>query len=727
MSRLVRTLLLLSAVVVGIVAIAAISLFLFFDPNDFRDRISVAVREETGRELDIQGDISLTLFPWLAVQIGPASLGNAEGFSNERFLAFDNASLSVKLMPLIFRQRVEVGTAELDGLRVNLEVAANGSTNWEDLTDASADDTSAADDGQAAELDVAGVTVSNANVSYRDAQEGTSYAVSNLSFSTGRIAADTPIDINAEFDFESTPGELGGHLVVRGTTTMTEGAALVTMDGLNVSGTLHGIVDQPADFNLDARKLTVDTNAETVDAGEIDITVLDVGMAADVATFSYAGAVTPNMQLRVSEFSLRELMQKLAIDVPVTADPNVLSSVSFNARAAVGENDIRLTDLALDLDDSRMTGMLSLPMEDSGTITFDLGVDQIVADRYMAPSEDGAASGDDTGSDVEIPADMIRSLNVNGTFRIANATLSGIEFTDLELGVANRDGNMRLNPLKASFYDGGYSGDVRIDASRDVPTVSVNEKVAGVNVGALVKDMYDVENITGTINGSFVLSGAGNTLSAIRKDLDGNMNFELLDGAWEGTDIWYQIRKARAMFKREELPNEQLPARTEFSQVKATGIVTDGVFANNDFSAELPFLRLTGKGTVDLGTTEVNYAMQVRILEKPDVKSGLSEEELADFTETVVPVKITGMIAEPNVRPDIEGIFRGRVEEAIEEKKQELKKDLLNRILGAPEAPAEGAAGEEGAVPEDGTEAVEEEEDPEDKLKRDLLNKIFQR
>ncbi len=725
MSRVVKTLLLLSAVLVGVVAVAAVSLFLFFDPNDFRDRISAAVREETGRELNIQGDISLTLFPWLAVKVGPASLGNAEGFSDERFLAFEQANLSVKLMPLIFRQRVEVGTAELDGLEVNLEVASNGRSNWEDLSDSS-DETVDTGDATATTLDVASIKVTDANVSYRDAQAGTSYAISNLSLETGRIAADTPVDINAEFDFESIPGELGGHLVVRGTTTMTDGAAMIAMDGLNLSGTLRGIVDEPADFNLDSRKLTVDTNAETIDAGEIDLTVLGVAMSAVVEPFSYAAAITPTMQLNVAEFSLRELMQKLEIDVPVTADPNVLSSVSFSAKATVGENDIRLTDMTLDLDDSKLTGMLTLPMDDNGAIGFDLTMDQIAADRYMAPGDEGASAADDDASDVEIPADMIRTMNVNGKFRIANATMSGIEFSNLELGVVNNAGKLRLNPLKASFYDGAYSGDVRIDASRDVPTVSVNEKVDGVNVGTLVKDMYDVENITGTINGNFVLTGAGKTLSAIRKDLDGNMNFQLLDGAWEGTDIWYEIRRARAMFKREAQPSPELPARTKFSEVMATGVVTDGIFANDDFSAVLPFLRLTGKGIVDLSTTEVDYGMQVRILERPDVQSGLSDEELADFTETVVPVKITGLLTAPNVRPDIEGIFRGRVEEAIEEKKQELKKDILTRILGDSSAPAVGTAGEAGAAPEDGAEAVEEE-DPEEKLKKDLLKKIFQR
>ena len=146
------------------------------------------------------------------------------------------------------------------------------------------------------------------------------------------------------------------------------------------------------------------------------------------------------------------------------------------------------------------------------------------------------------------------------------------------------------------------------------------------------------------------------------------MSIELTDGAWEGTDVWYKLRSARAMFRQEPVPKPVLPARTKFSTVRATGVVTDGIFKNDDFLAELPFLQLTGAGKVDLTSTEVDYALNVRVLDRPEFMTGATPEELADLTETVVPLKITGLLSSPTVRPDIGGIFRGRVEEAIEEK-----------------------------------------------------------
>ena len=722
MNALLRTLLIIVAGIVGIVIFASVALYLFFDPNDYRDEISAGVKEATGRDLTIEGDLSLSIFPWLAIEVGQTELGNAEGFSDQPFMRFADASLSVRMLPLILSQEATVGTASIEGLVVNLEVAADGTTNWDDLSSTEEIDPFDAPeiDAEPTKVDFGSIEVSDANVSYTDAQSGSAYTITNLAFNSDGIGAGEPFDLDAEFDFTAAPGDLGGHIAIRGTTTMTEGAAQVSIEGLNVSGELRGITTQAAEFNFDSRAMTIDTAAERMSPGEMDLSVLGVSMSADVEPFSYAGSPQPKAELQVAEFSLKELMQALDIEPPATADTSALSRVSFSANAAVGEESIALDSMTLELDDSTMIGSLSLPTTENGAIRFDLNVDAINLDGYMAPADAATASTDESGDDIEIPVDMIRGLNANGSFKIDRAILSGMEFTNLELGLQSSGGKLRLNPLAAELYDGTYNGDVRIDASQDVPSISVNEKLAGVNLAALAKSMFDQDNITGTINGSFILSGAGRNLAAIRQDLDGNMSLELVDGAWEGTDVWHQLRAARAIFRQEPAPEPELPARTEFTSVSATGKVTDGIFENDDLLIELPFLRLTGSGIVDLPEAQVNYSVEARVFDKPEMMSDITEAELADFTKTVVPVKITGPLSSPSVRPDIEAVFRQQVEGALEEQKEELKNRLFDRLLGGDE---EEQADEEGSGEQNEEEA--EEEDLEEQLKKKLLKDLI--
>ncbi len=720
MGRLLKILVIIVAGLAGIVVVASIALALFFDPNDFRDRIQAAVEEQTGRELTV-GEMELTLFPWLAVNVGPSQLGNPTGFRNDEFLSFDNASLSVRIVPLILKQEVHVGTAALDGLTVNLEVDPAGRNNWEDLADGdgAADTAGREDAAEAGGFDVANIALTNASVIYTDASSGAGYGVTGLNFETGRIAAGIPIDMRGEFDFESRADGLSGHLEMRNTTAISDDLSTITVDGLNLSGYLAGIVSQATEFNFDARSITLDSSAETIDAGEMDLTILGVSLAADVEPFSYAGTPQPTAAVTVATFSLKELMQTLDIAPPATVDPDAMQRVSFSANAAVRENDIQLTAVSMELDESTMTGSLSLPTTATGTLGFDLEVDAITLDGYMAPADEGAVSDDDSGGDMEIPVDLVRALNVDGSFRIRDAMLAGMAFSNMQVTVRAADGKLRLHPLGADFYDGSYAGDVQIDASSDTPVISANERITDVNIGSMLTAMYDVDNVSGSINGHFQLRGAGKTMSAIQQDLDGTMAFELADGALEGTDIWHQLRSARALYRREPAPEPVLPARTEFSSIRATGVVSDGIFTNDDFVAELPFLQLNGGGMVDLNTKEIDYALEVRVLDRPEFMAGATEAELADFTETVVPLKVTGALASPSIRPDIEGIFRARVEEAIEEQKEELRDRLLDRLLGGQEEPPP-----EGDPEAQGEE--EAEEDPEEKLKQDLLKKLFE-
>src|SRR5882757_7927905 len=88
----------------ALIALALLAVRLFVDPNDYKPRIAAAVKNATGRELLLQGAIKLSVFPWIALELGPASLGNPPGFGAEPFLAFNRASVRVKLFPLLAKR-----------------------------------------------------------------------------------------------------------------------------------------------------------------------------------------------------------------------------------------------------------------------------------------------------------------------------------------------------------------------------------------------------------------------------------------------------------------------------------------------------------------------------------------------------------------------------------------------------------------------------------------------
>ncbi len=671
MGRLVKFFFYFIAAIVAIFIIAAISFFLLFDANDFRDDFAAQVQKATGRELTIEGDIELSLFPWLAIDIGETRLGNAAGFSDEPFVSFNQARLSVRIIPVLLRREVSIGTALLDGLDLNLEVARNGRSNWQDLIDASEAKESAPQEGEQAEggasaLNIVSIDIRNASVRYTDNQIGESYRLSNLNLSSGRVAEGEPLPLSTAFDFEMQPADISGGL---------------EMEAVASAGPTAG----------------------TIGFSDVEISVFGIDISANVEPFSFVDDAIPTAVIQVDEFSLKELMAQMNIEPPLTADPDAMDKVLINATVQFRPEAIALKELDLVLDDTKFTGDLALASDAAGTISVNLSGDSINLDRYMAPADEAGAATEDVAP-VEVPADLIRSLNLRGNFKIAEAVLGGMRFENAELGLKAANGKLRMYPISAQFFDGTYSGDVSVDASGKTAVLSVNEKVRNVNVGALALAMFEEESVTGSINGSFELTGRGNDLGAIQSSLQGQMSFELLDGAWEGTDVWYELRRARALLKKEEVPEPTLPARTPFSSVTASGPVTDGVFRNDDLLAELPFMQLTGNGSMDLPAATINYNMTARVFERPELVEGATAEELDEFTGAVIPLKITGPLASPSIKPDIQKMLKKEAE-------KEVKKRLMDKLFGAEEeeeVPAEGATDE---APE------EEEKDDKDKLK----------
>ena len=65
--------------VVLLVVAAAVVLPMVVAPNDYKPQIEQAAKEKLGRDLTIEQDLSLSVFPWLGIETGGVRVGNAPG------------------------------------------------------------------------------------------------------------------------------------------------------------------------------------------------------------------------------------------------------------------------------------------------------------------------------------------------------------------------------------------------------------------------------------------------------------------------------------------------------------------------------------------------------------------------------------------------------------------------------------------------------------------------
>lgn len=191
------------------------------DPNDYKQEISSQVEKATGRTLTLNGDIKLSVFPWIALELGPLSLSNATGFKADSFAKVEAAEIRIKLMPLLKKQ-LEMDTVILDGLTLNLEKNKAGKTNWDDLVASKESSTTAgtkqasgtsSDDAPAlAAISIAGVKLSNANVLWSDASTSENYQLQNFNLNTDPLVPGEPTALDMEFDLASSKPQAQAHI-----------------------------------------------------------------------------------------------------------------------------------------------------------------------------------------------------------------------------------------------------------------------------------------------------------------------------------------------------------------------------------------------------------------------------------------------------------------------------------------------------------------------------------
>ena len=199
--------------------------------------------------------------------------------------------------------------------------------------------------------------------------------------------------------------------------------------------------------------------------------------------------------------------------------------------------------------------------------------------------------------------------------------------------------------------------DFQLDSKR---LVTEGLFIVNLNINEFTLDIKS--NLSGSITGQIDLNGQGNSWGELKQNLYGNLRFIMDNGRWHDNDIWYNLRLARSIYKRDETP---LPLNHEILQdftINASGSIKNSIFVNDVFKMTMPFTEIDGTGTINLYNGEIDYSIEAFF--KPQLKEilNLSESEYLDFSNDPVPIKIRNNSGDITFRPDIEKIFRDEVE-----------------------------------------------------------------
>jgi len=820
-----RTLFKLIFLVIILIIIGLIALPFVVDPNDYKQEISDQVEKATGRTLTLNGDIELSVFPWIALELGPLSLSNAKGFKAETFAKVDATQVRIKLMPLLSKQ-LEMDTIVLDGLVLNLEKNKTGKTNWDDLSNSSdatkesaTSETSQSDSTAPAlgAISIAGVQLTNANILWSDASKAENFQLKDLNLTTDPLIPGKPTAVEMSFSLLSTKPQARIDVSLDTNVMVDLKNQRYALTGLNFTTHAAGKelpfsqadIDLSGDINADMVKQLIaiddltltakaskgeqsidaklsanitsnlanqqsslkgfDLTAEVIDpalpGGKVDLKVT-ADIAADMQKQTAAisnllvtvhdliinGNVNaskllsdnPNFsgQIDVQAFNLRQLANRLAIELPAMADGSTLELVQLATEFSGSSKHFNAKQLDLTLDQSQLTGQFAVNDFKNPAFNFKISLDEIDADRYLPPAtkeQKQAASAESTAAtsasaDEPLPLDALRQVNAKGTLDIGKLKISGTHSEKIHLEINAAKGLIKLSPMSANLYQGQYKGNVALDARGKTLKLSIDENLKGVQAGPLLKDLSGDDKISGVANAQAKLTGNGATVTQIKQTLTGNGQFSFTDGALKGVNVAESIRKAKAALKGEKLAPSDAPLQTDFSSLTGSFTVKNGIINNQDLITKAPLLRINGAGTVDLPKENIDYTLKVSIVGTSKGQGSLNLDDLKGLT---IPVKITGTFANPKPTVDLASLFKDKAKEEVKAKvadklKEKLGGDLgglLGGALGTPTsepapAPTEKTTSEPTAEPAPEPAAPAPAKSAEDQAKDALKSKL---
>ncbi|WP_417584670.1 AsmA family protein [Nitrincola sp.] len=699
-----------------VVLVLAIAIGLFYitsvmDPNDYKPRIEQLALDKAGMELNIEGDIAWSLYPWLGMQTGAITIAYP---GKPQLGSLASAQVSLQLMPL-FSGRVEMSDLILEGLSLNLIKDADGNVNWiDDLAETSetadlpsAEAPSSANTTADVDLNIESISVQQAGIQYTDLAENTRIELSSLTLTTANVRLDQPIHTELSFNLRLFEGAD----VVTEANTKLDTHLLINRDlkRFNLADTqinlqLGGSGLPP---NLPTISLRSDITLNLMDESLIiDQLSVTLGSLALQGQLSLQNFNEPDISGRIdaAPFNLKALLTELGQPPLTTQNASALQQVGFSTQLNGDLKAISLSPLSLTLDDTLLTGSAGINLQ-TGQLSLALKGNTLNADHYLPPQTASTATSNSNDTNRQtnqgeagwsqeeiLPVDSLKALNLSLELDLETLIFEQKRINNPGITLTADDGLINLNRLTAQLYSGQLNASGNLDARSTPVTTQANLQVNDIQVGELLKEMADSDAVSGLFSTQAELVTSGGSIHAMINNLNGSASISMKEGVLQGIDMAQTVCQGIQTVTSLGVNTPQVDRSTPFADLLGNFRIRQGVVENNDLSATLDAMLLKGQGKVDLPAQAIDYRLGFTIQENLFQQTCSVNNRLEGLE---LPVNCKGQFDTPPAqmcRPDTSiftQLLRQEVQRKIEEQIGGSIEEQINERIGGEEGARE--------------------------------------
>lgn len=651
------------------------ALVLFFNPNNYKAEIQNLVKEQANMELNIEGDISWTFYPWLGISIQNTSAASVET-PDKPFAKVKELDLSVKLLPL-FKGKIQMNDVNIDGLVIDLEKDESGKTNWDKVGQtASADKKTTTDkpvEDKPAEpkssgtidLNVNSVTVNNTKISYKDLKAGQSYTVNDVHLSTGTITVGKPVIIKLGANFNSVQPKLSTKINLQGQLVYDLNAERYEVRDLDLTSNISGDMFNGKAVNFLAKgDLVADLKANTAAWNKLKLALDDLKVSGNINATNITGDI-PSIKggLTADTFNLQKVLKDIGIELPAMSDSNALTQVGFSTSLSASTKAVALDDLKIRLDNTNFTGAIAVTDLAKQAIKVQLKGDTLNVDKYLPPETKKAAQNTKStttttgsgktvtvnqpawSSDAMFDPKSLRGLNIDANLSMDQLTVKNLPWQAFNAKFVANNGVINLQNVGGKLFTGSINVKGSVNATTSNPQITVQPTISNLPIDKLLASQEIKQvSVRGNVNFNGSLRTSGVSQASLVKNLNGTANFVINDGALMGENFEYQVCKAVALVRKKSLSTQFNRTETKFNQLKGSVNITNGVASNQDLIISIAGFETKGKGTFNIVTMMVDYQIALALKGEQDVSGDPACKVNQDVAGVDFPLLCKGSI-----------------------------------------------------------------------------------
>jgi AsmA protein len=709
MNKPLKILAILIAALVLIIGLGIAYLSLVFDPNQFKSQLIELVKEKKHRTLAIDGNIQLNFFPKLGVSLEKIRLSEFE--SPTQFAHLDRAQVSLALMPLLQKQIV-IDKISLHGLQLRYQRDAQGTSNIDDLLAKDAPENQAKTETSSAKqmrFDIEGIDIANSQFEIDDQKAALKASIKELNLSTGKIADQkkTPVKFSAAFNFQEPKAEAKIDLNTQLIFDITQKSIALQDFKTQIAGklgkeslevvlesaalSLHAEHSESAQIKLSAKlkgaqelSTSVALNKLSLQAKQLNIA--EVQMQAESkqeGTTKQIELKSPfSMDLNTQLLKLSQLAVQVKINDPKLAQTAIVIPITGQASVNLKEKKLD-SALSAKFDETQLQASLQLQNFSAPAISFKVDIDKLNLDRYIKPTTEPVDAAPSKEEDLNLAA--LKALNLNGVIRIGALQVKNLHINQVHLPIKAAQGEISMNGLQAQLYQGEVAGNIRFDV--DGNRLQMQQKLSNIQINPLLVDFMKKDILEGRGSLNLQINTHGKRVSHFKDNLNGTISTQLLDGAVKGINLAKSLRdfKAKISNKTDQQQSANSNEKTDFSALSASIHFVDGVGNSDDLDMKSPFLRVGGKGMVDLRANKLDYTAKVTVV---NTATGQDGSDLSQLKDISIPIRISGPFDKLSYQLQfaqigseaLKSALKAKAAPVIEEKKKELKEKVNEQL-----------------------------------------------